>query len=779
MQHAVATPEPASLKWYFTNAAALSAFMMASTTEKEGKMIQEQLVCALCLDFLKEPKMLACAHSFCRDCLQKTSPRMQDNGAEPTALNDRRQSTGNESELEEDPEVLQCPSCHRNTELANGIESLSSPIRLTELLEAMSSQELEKGRVLLREKEKELNSLVERDDTELLPKCSEHGKAKEYFCNDCYELLCMRCMMDQHRTHDYAEAIKTLPGCLQSVRSVVQPAYELVRRVEVSLKQLVQDSESIEANRNICTEAIHEEFNKVRVAIDTREKMLLTTVNKYVDHKLTKVEHQSERLTKAKGKVEQIASRAEELLSESLCNLTALIEKDHLSEDLHNQYQSLAEVESEIFDSMFSSTYVGFRDDNIKAVQQQIGLLVSLCEFFPDADSGYYLSRKMTVEGEEDPYIQSVNNTRQEEEPCRPRSGTVGTNSRIEPIQEEPEEQEFCSNPKAIGNLVRSNSSPAIALKSILERRLSHDLIGSCPPVPIRFNSLRIKTPIIQPLKIIDKLCRSKKEVVHPCGICIGDNDCMIVSDVKNHCLRMIASNGKYIDSIGCEGKGSGEFEEPCALAVDHKRNILVAQRENPRIQKLTSSGKYSTKFGHKGLRGTSLGEPWGITVGPDHKIYVSDWDKNCIHVFHSNGRYDTIIGSDKFPSGGETLSLPAGIAVAVDGNLLVADRGSHCVWVLKTNGSVLSRIGSKGHAPGELFYPFGIAVDKEGNIIITESGNNRISVFSSSGAFLKHFGRKGSDPGMFHHPRHVCVNTKGELIVADELNHRLQLFKL
>ena len=721
--------------------------------------------------------MLSCAHVFCRECLQKMRAQTQDDSPEPAALNGSRHSTGNESEIEEDTEVLECPSCHRNTELANGIEGLSSPTRLTKLLEAMTSEEVEKGRVLLKEKERELNSLVERDDTESLPKCSEHGKAKEYYCRDCDEVLCMRCMMDQHRTHDYTEAIKTLPSCLQSVRSLVQPAYELVGRVEASLKQLMQDSESIEANRNICTEAIHDAFNKVRAAIDTRETMLLTTVNKYIDHKLTKVEHQSERLNKTKGTAQKMVSRAEEVLSENYCNLTALTEKEHLADDLQDQCHSVAEVESEIFDSMFSSTYVGFRDDNIKAVQQQIGLLVSLCEFFPDADSGYYLSRKMTVEGEEDPYIQSVNNGRQEEEPYRQRSGTVGT---IEPIQEEPEEEEVLySTHKAHTNLIRSNSSPAIALKAVLERRLSHDLIGSCPPVPIRFNSLRIKTPIIEPVKIIDKLCRSKKEVVHPCGICIGDNDCMIVSDVKNHCLRMIASNGKYIDSIGCEGKSSGEFEEPCALAVDHKRNILVAQRENPRIQRLTSSGKYSTKFGHKGLRGTSLGEPWGITVGPDQKIYVSDWDKNCIHVFHSNGRYDTIIGSDKFPSGGETLSLPAGIAVAVDGNLLVADRGSHCVWVLKTNGTVLSRIGSKGHAPGELFYPFGIAVDKEGNIIITESGNNRVSVFSSSGAFLKHFGRKGSDPGMFHHPRHVCVNTKGELVVADELNHRLQLFKL
>ena len=754
---------------------------MATTVEgREGKRILEQLVCTFCSEFLKDPKVLSCAHAFCQECLHKYNNRTAGSSTVNGEAVMNGHSASNGESDEEDAEVLECPTCHRNTELANGVSGLPTPTRLNELLEATSAEEMEAGRLLLKERQKKIASIVEQGDSESLPTCSAHGLAKAYFCADCNELLCTSCVTDEHQNHDCSEAAKAIPGCLNSVQSYVQPGCDLVCRMEASLKQLKQDSESIETNRSICVDAIREEFNKVREAIDTREKMLLTTVNKYIDHKLTKVEHQNERLNKTKESTQKILTTAEQLLNENLHSMTALTENERMADELHDQFQSVADVESEIFDSMFSSTYVGFRDDNMKEVKQQIGTLVSLCEFFPDADSGYYLSRKMTVEGEEDPYIQSVNNSLQEGGFYQQTVDSFGARPRIESIPEESEEGLYCSVPKAHGSIVRSNSTPAISLKSIvLNRRASEEVIATCPPVPIRFNSLRIKTSIIEPTKVIDKLCRSKKEVVHPCGVCIGDNDCMIVSDVKNHCLRMIASNGKYIDAIGCEGKSSGEFEEPCALAVDKKRNILVAQRENPRIQKLTSSGKYSTKFGHKGIRGTSLGEPWGIAVGQDQKIYVSDWDKNCIHVFNGNGRYDTIIGSDKFPSGGETLSLPAGIAVSQEGNLLVTDRGNHCVWVLKTNGSVLSRIGSKGRAPGELYYPFGIAVDKEGNIIISESGNNRISVFSSSGAFLKHFGCKGSEPGKFHHPRHVCVNTKGEVVVADELNHRLQLFKL
>ena len=641
---------------------------------REGKMIHEQLVCTFCFEFLKDPKMLSCAHSFCQECLQKCnssaagSPPIL-NGETAAVMNGHGAS--NDSDAEDELEVLQCPTCHRNTELANGVSGLPTPTRLSELLETTTAEELEAGRLLLKERQKKIASIAEKGGSEsALPSCEEHGKAKEYFCADCNELLCSCCATKEHQIHDYSEAVKVIPSCLTSVQSYVQPACELVCRVEASLKQLMQDSESIEANRTICADAIREEFNKVREAIDTREKMLLTTVNKYIDHKLTKVEHQSERLSKTKESAQKLLATAEELLGDDLLKMTALTEKERMADELHDQYHSVAEVESEIFESMFSSTYVGFRDDNMKEVKLQIGTLVSLCEYFPDADSGYYLSRKMTVEGEEDPYIQSVNNSLQEEQYYPHTRDSFTARSRVESIPEEPEENLYCSVSNSHSALVRSNSTPAISLTSIiLNRRASENMIATCPPVPIRFNSLRLKTAIIQPTKVIDKLCRSKKEVVHPCGVCIGENDCMIVSDVKNHCLRMIASNGKYIDAIGCEGKSSGEFEEPCALAVDKKRNILVAQRENPRIQKLTSSGKYSSKFGHKGIRGTSLGEPWGIAVGPDQKIYVSDWDKNCIHVFNSNGRYDTIIGSDKFPSGGETLSLPAGIAMTLDGN--------------------------------------------------------------------------------------------------------------
>ena len=143
-------------------------------------------------------------------------------------------------------------------------------------------------------------------------------------------------------------------------------------------------------------------------------------------------------------------------------------------------------------------------------------------------------------------------------------------------------------------------------------------------------------------------------------------------------CIRLIDCNGTFIEKIGKEGRGGGEFKEPSAVAVTEDNHIFVAERDNPRVQKFTATGKYLMKFGQKALWGTQLSDPFGIALSPDGNIYVSDWDKNVIFVFQNNGKLLFTIGKDD-----NTIKFPAGIAFDKQGRLLVADRSSHCVWIL------------------------------------------------------------------------------------------------
>lgn len=712
------------------------------------KLVREQLVCGICSDLLEEPKTLVCGHSFCKDCL------IADCNIDLDASESSLEKVGNR--------VIECPYCLQITAECC-INNLDTNTELEEMLESLSPEEIKAAREQLKRQHINIASLAEGHGEIATELCELHKLQHQYFCVDCNITACAECINDLHAVHCHSKISDFVVESLTQLRCLVQPSCTYVSRADTSLRKLIQDNESIDSNRDVCKEAVKEVFNKVRAAIDEREKMLLSSIDGYIDQKLLEVMQQKKNLMEVQDQLYQSIQEIEQILGGTLSDLALLADKHRLVEDIYVQEQNILDIENLMSKSMFSSTYIGFRDDCTDVIEQHIEALVRLCELYPDAGTGYYSSRLLPV-----------HDTNALEEPeFRKRSSTCTK------IVEEDELAEETTIESVRPTIKRSQSTPnAITKEMWLTKKRKHTAsVTSVPSVPIRFDSLILPTPIVTPEKIFDKLAISKTESVYPCGICIGENNSFIISDVRNHCLRIIASNGKFIGAIGKEGKGSGQFEDPCAVAANEKAQIFACQRENPRIQKLTSGGKYIQKFGHKSLRGNTLGEPWGITIGADNKLYVTDWDKSCIHIFCNNGRYDCTIGNDDSILG-ESLKLPAGITMDTSLNLIVADRGNHCVWVLKPDGTILMCIGTKGHGPGELFLPYGVAVHPNGSIIVSESGNNRVSVFAPCGKFLKHFGQKGIEPGMFDYPRHVCVTPSGEIVVADEQNQRLQLFK-
>lgn len=321
-------------------------------------------------------------------------------------------------------------------------------------------------------------------------------------------------------------------------------------------------------------------------------------------------------------------------------------------------------------------------------------------------------------------------------------------------------------------------------------RQMSGGVISPTLPPKPRSKTLPhgVKSPVIHPppqaelLKPILVIGNNElswpysHENVYPCGICCSTDihDTLIVTDVFNHCVRLIDYKGKFIEKVGREGRSGGQFKEPSAVAVDQSGHMYVAERDNPRVQKFTATGKYITKFGQKTLWGTQLSDPIAIAATSNGQIVVSDWDKSQLFFFSNRGKIMNVIAKETC-----FLKFPAGIAFNKQGHLFVADRGNHCVWELTVNGDMVRKIGSHGSGPGQLNFPYGVAISNQDLIIVSESGNSRISIFSQSGDFVRCFGELGSEPGQFDHPRHLCLNSKGQLIVADEMNQRLQIFQL
>ena len=114
-----------------------------------------------------------------------------------------------------------------------------------------------------------------------------------------------------------------------------------------------------------------------------------------------------------------------------------------------------------------------------------------------------------------------------------------------------------------------------------------------------------------------------------PIGCAFQENT-FIVSDARNHCLKIFDSSGKCFRKIGAQGKSDGQLNWPMALCVeksgDH-HNILVCDYNNKRIVQFTMEGSFT------GKTATNLQSPVGIAATPDGRVLVSDGNAKKIYI--------------------------------------------------------------------------------------------------------------------------------------------------
>ena len=171
--------------------------------------VREELICAICLDFLREPKVLQCAHSFCQECLVKVVATQGIYKIAGEALAEGE---------------LSCPSCRHVTCLPGGrVAKLKTNFNLKRLVDIVSEDEKARTRSTIRRRD----SWRPKIDRSRQPICQTHQKPLEYFCADCNELLCRKCMITGHRDHNYKDVDEILPEQLMSLRNLIQPACEV------------------------------------------------------------------------------------------------------------------------------------------------------------------------------------------------------------------------------------------------------------------------------------------------------------------------------------------------------------------------------------------------------------------------------------------------------------------------------------------------------------------------------------------------------------------------
>lgn len=163
------------------------------------------------------------------------------------------------------------------------------------------------------------------------------------------------------------------------------------------------------------------------------------------------------------------------------------------------------------------------------------------------------------------------------------------------------------------------------------------------------------------------------REFQRPVGLALGaDGDKLYVVDSVSSQIHVTTLKGKYLNSIGKNGNGDGEFNRPTFIDVGSNGKLYVSDSMNHRVQILSKEGNFISKFGHLGQEIGSFGSPRGISLDTHGNIYVSDTMFNNIQIFNQNGELLMLLGGYGDKKG--QFALPEDISIASDNSIHVAD---------------------------------------------------------------------------------------------------------
>ncbi|PRD32945.1 UNVERIFIED_CONTAM: nhl-1 [Trichonephila clavipes] len=118
-----------------------------------------------------------------------------------------------------------------------------------------------------------------------------------------------------------------------------------------------------------------------------------------------------------------------------------------------------------------------------------------------------------------------------------------------------------------------------------------------------------------------------------PRGVCVGNDNNIVVADSNNHRVQVFTSSGKFIQQFGSYGSADGEFDCLAGITVNRIGQYIVSDRYNHRLQVFDPNGRFIRAFGCEGRMDGKFSYPWGVATDNLGFIYVCDKENHRIQV--------------------------------------------------------------------------------------------------------------------------------------------------
>ncbi|XP_073337975.1 E3 ubiquitin-protein ligase TRIM39-like [Pagrus major] len=242
--------------------------------------VEEDLCCPVCHDVFREPVLLSCSHSFCKDCLQRWWTERQ---------------------------TRECPVCRT-------VSSRRSPpvnLALKNLCEAF---------------------LLERGQRASEDLCSLHSEKLKLFCLDHQQLVCLVCRdSEQHTNHRFRpidEAARQHKKKLQETLKPLKKKLKVFKEVKVKFDQT---AEHMKVQARHTERQIKQQFKKLHQFLEEEEEARMAALREEEEQKSQMMKEKMEALSREIAALSHtVRATEEELRAEDvsfLHNYKAAVER--------------------------------------------------------------------------------------------------------------------------------------------------------------------------------------------------------------------------------------------------------------------------------------------------------------------------------------------------------------------------------------------------------------------------------------------------------------------
>ncbi|XP_035746279.1 tripartite motif-containing protein 2 isoform X2 [Egretta garzetta] len=664
------------------------------------------LICSICLDRYKNPKVLPCLHTFCERCLQNYIPAHS--------------------------LTLSCPVCRQTSILPEkGVSALQNNFFITNLMDVLQRTP---------DNSIEESSILETVTAVAAGKplsCPNHdGNVMEFYCQSCETAMCRECTEGEHAEHPTVPLKDVVEQHKASLQVQLDAVNKRLPEIDSALHFISEIIHQLTNQKASIVDDIHSTFDELQKTLNVRKSVLLMEleVNYGLKHKV--LQTQLDTLLEGQESIKSCSNFTAQALNHGTETEVLLVKKqmsDKLNELAERDFP-LQPRENDQLDFIVETEGLKKSIHNLGTILTTNAVAsetVATGEGLRQTVIGQPMSVTITTKDKDGELCKSGNAYLTAE--LSTPDGSVadgeildnknGTYEFLYTVQKEGDftlslrlyDQHIKGSPFKLKVVRSADVSPTT---EGVKRRVKSPGSGHVKqkavkrPASMYSTGKRKENPIEDDLIFrVGTKGRNKGEFTNLQGVAASTNGKILIADSNNQCVQAKI--------------GSGKLMGPKGVSVDRNGHIIVVDNKACCVFIFQPNGKIVTRFGSRGNGDKQFAGPHFAAVNSNNEIIVTDFHNHSVKVFNQEGEFILKFGSNG--EGNGQFNAPTGVAVDSNGNIIVADWGNSRIQVFDGSGSFLSYINTSADP---LYGPQGLALTSDGHVVVADSGNHCFKVY-------------------------------------------------